>query len=236
MIYSVEYPKTENLFQRDPETHKLIPGALRSPHFGQVKSWHVTEKIDGQNVRIVYKPGEPISFRGRSDRAALPRDLVEYLEGIFNPAAMEGQFAEFLTREGRDGSVTIYGEGYGPGIQKGGGNYAPAKLFRMFDVMYHWHQTDDMGQEFYLNSWATMETVDMISDLSADLRAPVLGEAMTLQEIVALVAFGLESKVARYDGDRPDVVAEGVIARSDPYLYTARGSRVMFKLKGEDLA
>ena len=147
---------------------------------------------------------------------------------------MSEVFDEFMAGDHRRGShVTIFGEGYGPGIQKGGGDYAPAQLFRMFDVLYHWRGDGYPGG---LNSWAMQETVDMIAGrLNVD-RAPVIHDALSVDEILYLVSSHLYSEIARLDGNRPDVLAEGIIARSDPYLYTQHGSRVMFKLKAKDLA
>lgn len=232
---SIEYGKTENLFNRDPATHKLIVGDLRCAEFGQIKHWLVTEKIDGTNMRVVYSPDEQrVEIRGRSDNAQIHGDLMKFMQDTFTLEKMNAQFYDFMEGDGRENSsVTIYGEGYGPGIQKGGGDYAPAKVFRMFDVMYHWR---GMGYEGNgLDSWAMWETVQMIAEGLNVETVPVLMRNVGLDEVVDLVMSELTSETALLDNMRPDVIAEGVIARTDPYLFNHRGSPIKFKLKGKDI-
>lgn len=236
-MISLEYPKTENLFNRDPDTHKLIESELRVPAFDQIKYWHVTEKIDGTNMRVIYCPDvHKVEIRGRSDRANIPGDLLKYMQDIFTVENLSAQFDEFMQKEGQEGScVTIYGEGYGPGIQKSGGNYAPSKRFRMFDIMYCW-RGPAYGEG--LNSWAAQETVEMLADGLGALQAPVIFDSADLWELVDFVKHLNHSHTAfeDYPEQYANSQAEGIIARSDPYLFTHRGSRVMFKLKVDDLA
>ena len=42
------------------------------------------------------------------------------------------------------------------------------------------------------------------------------------------------SRVAAVENGKLDFVPEGVIARTDPYLFDSRGGRVMWKLKYKD--
>jgi hypothetical protein len=137
MIKSYEYPKTENLFKRDETTHKLIIGNFRLPEFRMINRWHVTEKIDGTNMRVIYDPGtKTVEIRGRSDNASIHPDLMRHMEEVFTVDRVSAQFDEYLGDD-PDTTVTIYGEGYGAGIQKGGGDYNQEKVFRAFDVCYH---------------------------------------------------------------------------------------------------
>lgn len=238
MIRSIEYPKTENLFARNPVTHKLTM-EFKRPEFRQINLWDVTEKIDGTNIRVIYKPvtstwPDPpkVEVRGRSDRASVPRDLEAYLLDLLPPDKLAAQFDEFIGPERiADGaSVTLFGEGYGAGIQKGG-KYGPVKRFVLFDVMYHWpvevsHDGGDVIRTWH-DSWCQPSTTRMIGKELGIPLAPYIGR-MTLGEINAYVRAQAPSKLC-------DGVPEGVVARTDPYLYTERGHRVMFKLKGEDL-
>lgn len=68
------YPKIETLYERYPDTHKVIKGQLKRPEFGLVNSWLVTEKIDGTNIRVQYLNAQipTVSFKGRTDNAQMP--------------------------------------------------------------------------------------------------------------------------------------------------------------------
>lgn len=232
---SIEYPKTDNLLMRDVETRKLIPGEYKRPDFQQIKSWVVTEKIDGTNMRLLYAPetGE-FEVRGRSDRANIPGDLRQRMLALCEEKTWAATFRDFLAphgdpnRSGHErtewGTVTVFGEGYGPGIQQGG-YYGPIKDFAMFDVMYHWPDGHD--------SWCQPSTTKWLSGELGIPHAPVLSNRCTTEAVFDIVAGWLMSIVALENGTVHP--AEGVIARTDPYLYNERGQRVMFKLKGDDL-
>jgi hypothetical protein len=55
--------------------------------------------------------------------------------------------------------------------------------------------------------------------------------------IINLVQNDFYSYVAADEAARElnSKLIEGVVARTDPYLYNERGQRIMFKLKGKDL-
>lgn len=227
-VRSFEYGKTENLFKRSEETHKLTTD-LRREEFKLISRWSVTEKIDGTNMRVLYDPrAGTVEVRGRSDNAQVHVDLLRAIEEMFPLEAMRRQFDEYLGEQVELGTtLTIYGEGYGAGIQKGGGNYNQRKTFRMFDVVYHRHHG--------LDSWAQWDTVEMIAAGLGVETAPFLGD-MTLGEVVELVYSNPASQVAAEEGMGPEIpVMEGVVARTNPYLFNHQGQRVMFKLKGRDL-
>lgn len=241
-----EYPKTENLFLRDEDTHKLIVGAFRQPEFAIPKFWHVTEKIDGTNCRVVYDPlGATVDYRGRSDRATMKQDLIDSMAAVFTLEKMQRQFDEYLGPEKIEAGtkVTIFGEGYGPGIQQGG-YYGGQRAFRMFDVVYHRPRLvrepiDSVNATVWewFHSWCQPETVKMIAGQLGAETAPVISEKMDLLDIVRHVkalAHGAHP-VAALDPGGQDYIPEGVIARTDPYLYDEHGRRVMFKLKVCDL-
>ena len=72
-----EYPKIETLFNRD-EKFKLT-SEVRSPVFATIKSWVVTEKIDGTNIRINLDENDVVTFNGRTDNAQIPAELAIYI-------------------------------------------------------------------------------------------------------------------------------------------------------------
>lgn len=128
----VEYTKIETLFKRDIEgTKKLIEGDFRNEtvEFLKDNQWEFTEKIDGTNIGIVWD-GHKVSYQGRTERAQIPahltNKLIEMFGGTTNEELFEQKFGEM--------PVILFGEGYGPKIQKGGGNYRPDVSFVLFDV------------------------------------------------------------------------------------------------------
>lgn len=112
-----EYPKIETVFERSVDgSKKLIEGKFRNEtvHFLSDNPWVFTEKIDGTNIRI-YWDGHKVTFGGRTDRANIPTDLVNYLNETFDTLEAE----ELFEQKFGDAEVILFGEGYGPKIQKG---------------------------------------------------------------------------------------------------------------------
>lgn len=219
---SVEYPKTENLYARDPDTMRLIT-RHRSEEPSLIARWFVTEKIDGTNMRLLYDPstGE-VEVRGRSDRANIARDLEATMLEMCPVDALERVFGEFVGS--RDGTVTIFGEGYGAGIQ-GGGDYSPTKTFAAFDIMYHWPD----GKDSWCNPSTSWELFAQLG-VSTVPTIPPSGTGVGLDNLRSHV-HELMNSGSRIGGG----ASEGVVARTDPYLFGQNGSRVMFKLKCADL-
>ena len=128
-----EYNKIETLFERDMEgTKKLIEGKFRNKYveFLANNKWDFTEKIGGTNIRIHWD-GHKVFFGGRTDSAQIPTNLMYALNdkfmGVVNEELFEQKFGET--------QVTLYGEGYGAKIQKGGGLYREDVGFILFDVL-----------------------------------------------------------------------------------------------------
>lgn len=126
-----EYHKIDGLYMREESTKRLLPGVYRNPLVEYLKDneWTFTEKIDGTNIRVVWD-GHRVSFHGRTDKAMIPVKLLQKLEELFGGEANEQVFEQYFG----DKLVTLYGEGYGAGIQKGGGNYRKDNDFILFDV------------------------------------------------------------------------------------------------------
>jgi hypothetical protein len=86
----------------------------------------------------------------------------------------EEAFASVFPDSTPESPVILYGEGYGPGIQKGGGNYGSDQSFVLFDIKIGpwWLRREDV-----------LEIADklMIPDV-----VPVVGKG-TLADMVALV-------------------------------------------------
>lgn len=204
-----EYHKIETLFERDAATFVVDESALKSSVLGTIREWDVTEKIDGTNIRIMLSANGEVTFGGRTNAAQIPADLVQYLIRTFEPDRLR----EVLWI-GDPLDVVLYGEGYGPGIQKGGGLYRPDKAFILFDVLV-------AGQW-----WLGRDAVEEIAEKLGVDAVPYLGR-MTLDQIVAHVREPFQSKLGT-------AVAEGIVARPIETLFDRRMKRVIIKLKTKD--
>lgn len=211
----IEYHKISGPFKRattGPDKNKVIPWQWSMPEFELLMDipWIFTEKIDGTNIRIVWD-GHRVEVRGRTDRANLAPDLVKTLMEMFPEELMEQTF--------NGNPVILFGEGYGPGIQKGGGNYRKDKSFILFDV--------------YIGGWWLMrDSVEEIAEsLGIDVVPVILND--TLREAIHYMSDdeGLMSQVA----DEYAVMAEGIVGTPAVPLFNRKGERIIVKLKGCDL-
>lgn len=206
----IEYPKIETVFVRDEKTRRVLPDQLRLPEFGAVRSWSVSEKIDGTNIRVG-REGGVVRITGRTDNAQFSVPAMDYLRGVFTREALAGF---------TDDDFVVFGELYGPKIQKGGG-YAPSLRVRLFDVL--------------VGSWWLKR--EDVAGIAQAIGIGVAPELPTISEVPrtveALAAVVDASRVATEDGGS-GIRAEGVVCRSDPLMLTRGGNRVMWKLKFRD--
>lgn len=202
-----EYHKIETLFDRDVKTFKVIPSQLRNPVYGIINQWQWTEKIDGTNIRCIWRDGK-LSFGGRTDNASIPAPLMNWLNANVT--------AEKLGECFKQSNVILYGEGFGGKIQQGGG-YAPEQKFILFDVL--------VGTTFWLSD-VNMRDVATKLGLNA---VPDFG-TMPLTDAVAFVAKGFQSRCAI----DPTKKAEGLVGRTCEPLFDKRGERLIIKLKTKD--
>jgi ATP-dependent RNA circularization protein (DNA/RNA ligase family) len=208
-----EYPKIHTIWKRDDTTkHNIIQGEYAKEEFKVVTNWHITEKIDGTNVRVMLMAGamdtDPkiMVFRGRTNKADLPLPLLERLGQLFTLEKLTKQFKDTI-------GVTLYGEGYGGRIQKGG-NYKPLPDFILFDVLID-------------GCWLEPEKVKIVAqELGIDY-VPELG-VMSKEDAIDIVRAKYKSKI----GDCP---IEGIVARSVPLmLFRVTKAPIMWKLKVRD--
>lgn len=205
-----EYHKIQTLFKRDPATNykTLIEGDYSLPEFEYLANnrWVFTEKVDGTNIRVLYRSGK-ITFGGKTDRAQIPARLVKRLNDLFLSRI------ELFDKVFDNADVCLYGEGYGAKIQKGGGNYRPDQGFVLFDVM--------------VGAWwlKRQDVEDVAKKMSLDI-VPVIGEG-TLLEMVEQAKNGIPSTWG-------DFQAEGYVARPAVELMTRAGNRLITKIKCKD--
>lgn len=205
-----EYHKIGTLFERDPTTFVVDPTKLKSPVLGTISEWDVTEKIDGTNIRVMLSAAGEVSYGGRSTAAMIHGDLMQHLVRNFQQDILKS----VLWIDGGPTEAVLYGEGYGPGIQKGGGLYRADKSFILFDVL--------IGGKW----WLDRENVnDIAQKLGCDV-VPYLGR-MTLSQFVECAREPRQSKLGT-------ATAEGVVARPIETLFDKRGHRIIIKLKIKD--
>ena len=204
-----EYHKIDTLFERDKKTFIVDPSVLKSPVLATIREWDVTEKIDGTNIRVMLNAAGEVSFGGRSNNAQIPGDLVQYLVRTFQRDQLKT-----VLWQNEPVDVVLYGEGYGAGIQKGGGLYRADKAFILFDVL--------VAGQWWLDRFAVE---DIANKLDIE-HVPYLGR-MTLDQIVKAVREPFESLIGT-------AVAEGVVARPIETLFDKRMKRIIIKLKTSD--
>lgn len=210
-----EYHKIEGLFNRDVNgTRKVIMGSFRNIIVELLKdtTWIAQEKIDGTNIRI-YWDGHVVKYNGRTNNAQLPPKLRDYLEATFKTPEAEQLFEQLFGEK----EVYLFGEGYGPGIQKCGGRYRSDVGFILFDVQVN---------DYYLAQ-------ESVEEIAATFNVPavkVVAEG-TIQELVDYVKNG---PISQHSIDNT-LIMEGVVARPMVELRDQKNSRVIVKIKYEDL-
>jgi ATP-dependent RNA circularization protein (DNA/RNA ligase family) len=205
-----EYHKIQTLFKRDMNSKckSLLEGQWTMPEFEYLANnvWVFTEKVDGTNIRVIFKDGQ-VMFGGRTDNAEIPAHLL---------ARLNERFLPLTTRLGEvfpGHSAVLYGEGYGARIQPGGGKYRADAGFVLFDVRV---------EDWWLQR---VDVEDVAEKLGLEV-VPVIGEG-TLHDAVARAKAGFLSAWGNFQ-------AEGIVARPKTELKTRGGQRVIAKIKCRD--
>ena len=205
----MNYPKIENLWKRNTK-HLLTEGEHTLSEFANVNRWEISEKIDGMNIKIEFINDSflfdaVLSFGGRTDKTEIPSQLLKHLEETFSLDFFKEVFPGA-------NNVVIFGEGYGPKIQKGGGKYRKDQGFIGFDI-------------FINGWWMTQQKVyDTLSNVGISV-VPHLGRG-TIRNIVDFVKQNPTSCISKEPKEM-----EGIVARSYPLMLFRNGNPVMFKLK-----
>lgn len=204
------YHKIKTVFKRDPATRfrTLLWNQYACPEFALLRNceWALTEKIDGMNIRVHWD-GTKVRFGGRTVNAQIPTFLLDVLMDMFPPEKMLSVF-------GDRGGITLYGEGFGARIQKGGGGYIPDGVsFVLFDVAGGdvWFERSNV-EEFALQ--LNIVCVQLIN-------VGTLDDALMIAHAEFISAFGKRQ-------------AEGLVMRPRVELRTRLGHRVIAKIKRKD--
>ena len=205
-----QYIKINTLYKRDPQDlKKIIEGDFRDETVKYLKdnTWVFTEKIDGTNIRIHWD-GYNVSVGGRTDSAQIPKHLLDYLIQTFGSMEAEELFEELFGEK----EVTLFGEGYGPKIQKGG-LYREDVSFILFDILID-------------NIWLTREAVETIGSRFGIDVVPIILEG-TIQQAVDFIKTQPKSTIGTAN-------MEGVVGRPLVEVFDRLGNRVIVKIKVKD--
>ena len=208
-----QYPKIQGLYKRDEKTHKFLEGQYSLPEFEYLQHnvWVFTEKVDGTNVRVEWDTNpidDRVLFGGRTNNAQIPTFLFTKLQELFPIEKFKRLYPET--------PMTLFGEGYGARIQKGGGKYIPDGVdFILFDV-----KIEDW--------WLRREGIEDIAEKLEIEVVPIRGEG-TIVDAVKMIKSGLST--AFLGGD---FLAEGLVLKPKIELFDRRGHRIITKVKHKD--
>lgn len=249
------YQKINTLFKRDANNIVMQYDEFVDPAFTYLRGllWDATTKIDGTNIRIevthsVYEvdcmddgfsiPRSiewEIVFKGKTDNANIPKNLVKYLNETFTEDKVLGALGLKKIMKESDWvekgwilskddpkpdyskipkRYTLYGEGYGAGIQSCGGRYIRNGVsFIGFDV-----KVDDL----YLLRPNMVEIFEKMNCPTTHYHGQ-----MTIDEALEIVRKGFIDEIAE---DRT-LIAEGLVLSSPIGLRNRRGERLVVKIK-----
>jgi hypothetical protein len=188
-----------------------------------------------------------VEYKGKTDNAQMPPKLLKFMQDHFpedKVLAALGLKKEILESEWVDHKwtfddgvtpnyeaipdmYTIYGEGYGCGIQKGGNYIKDGVDVRVFDVKVtcKYHKGNMQVDEIYLN----VEARDEIANKLGANIVPLYGYR-TIDEAVDVVRSGVVTGMWA----NPSLVEEGLVLRTDCGLLNRQGKRLIVKIKTED--
>lgn len=213
------YQKINTLFKREEKTNNIILGDYTFDYFKTLENtlWECTEKIDGTNIHIDIDWREEndwsISFHGRTERADIPKHLLEKLHNIFDSFNPNNVFSfkEPTT-------IQLFGEGYGINIQKGKNYIADDVDFILFDIR--------VGKW-----WLQRNSLEDLAHKMGLKIVPIIGY-MTLTEAIEFVKNGYKSTIA----ENKNYDAEGLVLKTKDGLLDRSGNRIITKIKTKDFA
>ena len=205
-----EYHKIETVFNRSTDGDKrLIWGDYRNETVEYLADniWPFTEKIDGTNIRIHWD-GHNIEIGGRTDRAQIPKHLMDYLSATFLTPEVEELFEQTYGEK----DVMLFGEGYGAKIQNGG-DYRSDVSFILFDVLIG----DNWQSREWVEATAKMFNVDVV---------PIVLEGT--------IGDGIDYVMQHNNSTIGNAIMEGVVGRPKVEMKDRLGNRIIVKIKWKD--
>lgn len=237
-LYKREPTVLEN-GEKNPRKNLIMPGQYSNAETEILKDllWECTEKIDGTNISLHIFPLDPYGnevrtnpdgsyteyklfgfydteIHGKTPASVIPSKLLKNLMDICNTR----DFKDVFTVNGipPQEKIEIFGEGYGTGIQKGGGYCKDDQKFIVFDIKIGDH-------------YVRREIVeDVCKKLNLDI-VPLIGY-MTIAEAEEMVKKGFTSRIS----ENPNLMAEGLVCKAPLGMLDARGNRIITKIKSVD--
>lgn len=213
---------------------------VSSPEFGAINRWHVTEKIDGTNIRVLMRwlhDEWVIEFYTRegTDQHITWNGAKEFLHKTFTQETMFKGID--LEKIDKTAIVVLYGELYGPGIQKGGSKYSETVDWAMFDARI----IDESG-----DWWLERNAIERLASKMGIRVVPTISENYSTDQIISL--FGKATiqivgcpEPVPIDPTHPTShlnpahEMEGIVARSVPMMmFRKTKTPIQFKLKWAD--
>ena len=205
-----EYHKIETVFNRSTDGDKrLIWGDYRNETVKYLADniWQFTEKIDGTNIRIHWD-GHNVEIGGRTDRAQIPKHLMDYLSATFLTPEVEELFEQTYGEK----DVMLFGEGYGAKIQNGG-DYRSDVSFILFDVLIG----DNWQSREWVEATAKMFSIDVV---------PIVLEGT--------IGDGIDYVMQHNNSTIGNAIMEGVVGRPKVEMKDRLGNRIIVKIKWKD--
>ena len=205
-----EYHKIETVFNRSTDGDKrLIWGDYRNETVEYLANniWQFTEKIDGTNIRIHWD-GHNVEVGGRTDRAQIPKHLMDYLSATFLTPEVEEMFEQTYGEK----DVILFGEGYGAKIQNGG-DYRSDVSFILFDVLIG----DNWQSREWIVATAKMFGIDVV---------PIVLEGT--------IGDGIDYVMQHNNSTIGNAIMEGVVGRPKVEMKDRLGNRIIVKIKWKD--
>ena len=223
------YPHTPNYwhrFENPPKMRGVLDRTKKgAPELNAINEWHVTEKIDGTNIRVMLRNVHgtwqvDLFTREGTDSNIVWPGAKDYLRRTFT---LENIFkAVDIAKLEEDTIVILYGEMFGPKIQ-GGGTYSSTVQYALFDV-----KIDDW--------WLEPERVRDFAVKLGIRYVPVIG-MLTTHEVMKwfdLVMDNEQQAPNSYLSDKH--IMEGIVCRAHPMmLFRNTRSPIQFKLKFKDM-
>lgn len=213
---------------------------------GEIKVDGTNMRIEVTYKEVWDNPSEPsvlegvefsVAYKGKTDNAQIPPKLLKYMQDNYTEDKVLASLglkkfiplSEFVNHKWTKDDMmtpsvdavpymyTIYGEGYGAGIQKAGSHYIKDGVgFIVFDVKVN---------EIYLKT-------DARDDIANKLGAPIVPfyGYLTLDEAIEVVRKGI---VTGLWNDK-NFIEEGLVLRTELGIRNRMGKRLIVKVKYED--
>jgi Rnl2 family RNA ligase len=209
----LKYPSIENHY-REKEIHSWL-----SYHPGlEMETYILQEKIHGSNIQLIFEPNQPFKIATRNRILKTGEDfygilgILNQLDYLYIIGHIQGLCSVHT------GSVNLYGEIYGKGIQKGV-YYGEGRYLKFFDLAIN-------------DVFITQEDFELIMYPYNDYIVPIIAEWHGLRNALDFDITNIDSVLI--ETDKRNVI-EGVVIKTLNKVYQSpEGSLFYLKKKNEE--